>query len=123
MSEAEVQKPSQQDNQSHLVPTTLKETADDIAIIGISGRYPQANNLEQFWQNLKAGKDCITEIPIERWDYRPYYDPNKENTGKSYSKWGGFVDHYDCFDPLFFKISPREAELMDPQERLFLQTA
>lgn len=97
----------------------------DIAIIGVGGRYPQGNNLEEFWQNLKDGKDCITEIPKERWDYKKYYDPNYERLkpGKMYSKWGGFVDDIDKFDPLFFSISPREAELMDPQERILLETA
>ncbi|KAA1239618.1 type I polyketide synthase, partial [Aquimarina sp. RZ0] len=95
----------------------------DIAIIGISGRYPGAATLEDFWENLKQGKDCITEIPIERWDADQLYDPEKGKVGKIASKWGGFIDDVDKFDPLFFNISPREAELMDPQERLFLQTA
>ncbi|RKZ92367.1 MAG: hypothetical protein DRR19_04435 [Candidatus Parabeggiatoa sp. nov. 1] len=95
----------------------------DIAIIGVNGRYPHAPDLATFWDNLTAGKDCVTEIPIERWDYRQYYDSDKEKAGKAYSKWGGFISEVDRFDPLFFNIAPREAELMDPQERLFLETA
>lgn len=93
----------------------------DVAIIGVAGRYPQADNLQQFWYNLKNGKDCITEIPKDRWDYQLYFDADKEKEGKSYSKWGGFVNDVDKFDPLFFNITPLEAERMDPQERLFLQ--
>ncbi|MFD2168921.1 SDR family NAD(P)-dependent oxidoreductase [Tumebacillus lipolyticus] len=95
---------------------------DEIAIIGLSGRYPQARTLDQFWENLRSGRDCITEVPAERWDHRDYFDPDKGRKGKTYSKWGGFLDDVDKFDPLFFNISPREAELLDPQERLFLQT-
>ncbi|MEJ2418575.1 MAG: SDR family NAD(P)-dependent oxidoreductase, partial [Exilibacterium sp.] len=105
----------------------------DIAIIGLAGRYPQAGDLEQFWANLKVGRDCITEIPPDRWDHSLYFDENyfdqsysgetRDRTGKTYSKWGGFLDGVDEFDPLFFNISPREAEIMDPQERLFLQCA
>jgi bacillaene biosynthesis, polyketide synthase / nonribosomal peptide synthetase PksN/BaeN len=103
-------------------PLSFSEGASrDIAIIGVSGRYPQANNLDEYWENLKTGKDGITEIPPERWDYRLYFDPQKDKIGKSYSKWGGFIDGVDQFDPLFFNISPREAIGMDPQERLFLQ--
>mgnify|MGYP005834515199 CR=1 FL=1 len=94
-----------------------------IAIIGLSGRYPMAADLSTFWENLKAGRDCITEIPEDRWDYKKYFSSNKNETGKSYSKWGGFIENIDKFDPLFFNISPKEAELMDPQERLFLQVA
>nr|WP_237728481.1 SDR family NAD(P)-dependent oxidoreductase [Paenibacillus sp. OSY-SE] len=97
--------------------------ADDIAIIGVSGRYPMADNLEQFWENLKNGKDCITEIPPERWDYRRYYDPDKEKIGKTYSKWGGFVNDVEMFDPLFFNIPPIDAEFIDPQARLFMQVS
>ena len=96
---------------------------EDIAIIGLAGYYPQAKNLKEFWHNLAEGKDCIVEIPKERWDWREMYNPSKDKPGKSYSKWGSFLEDYDKFDPLFFNISPREAELMDPQERLFLQVA
>lgn len=97
----------------------------DIAIIGVNGRYPMANNIEELWENLKSEKDCITEIPKERWDWRDYYNPEPEQSknGKTYSKWGGFLEDFDKFDPLFFNISPMEAEIMDPQERLFLETA
>ncbi|MCY8910326.1 SDR family NAD(P)-dependent oxidoreductase [Bacillus atrophaeus] len=95
---------------------------DDIAIIGISGRYPHAKNINEFWENLKAGKDCVDEIPKSRWDYMSYYDKDKFKSGKINSKWGGFIDDFDKFDPLFFNISPEEAEFMDPQERIFLET-
>jgi acyl transferase domain-containing protein/acyl carrier protein len=95
---------------------------DEIAIIGLSGRYPQANNLDEFWQNLKAGRDCVTEVPADRWDLAQMHQPGKPAQGKSYGKWGGFLQDADKFDPLFFNISPGEAENMDPQERLFLET-
>ncbi|GAE05097.1 malonyl CoA-acyl carrier protein transacylase [Paenibacillus sp. JCM 10914] len=94
---------------------------DDIAIIGMSGRYPQARNLQEFWANLQEGKDCISEVPESRWD-RKRLDGIQSTGGKAMSKWGGFIEDPDCFDPKFFRISPREAETMDPQERLFLQT-
>ncbi len=93
----------------------------DIAIIGLSGRYPQAHNIQEFWHNLRSAKNCITEIPPERWDHRLYFDANKNTPGKTYSKWGGFLDGADRFDPLFFNISPRETHIMDPQERVFLE--
>ncbi|MFI1761426.1 SDR family NAD(P)-dependent oxidoreductase [Streptomyces sp. NPDC020800] len=99
------------------------ETGLDIAIIGLAGRYPKARTLEEFWANLAAGRDCVTEIPADRWDQSVYYDADKDAPGKTYSKWGGFVDGVDELDSLFFRISPPEAKLMDPQERLFLQCA
>jgi polyketide synthase PksM len=104
---------------------TVSERAEtqDIAIIGLSGRYPKAANLEQYWQNLRDGVDCISEIPLQRWDWRRDFDEHKGVEGKSYSKWGGFIDDADAFDPLFFNLAPREAERMDPQERLLLQCA
>ncbi|MFE7799653.1 SDR family NAD(P)-dependent oxidoreductase [Nocardia sp. NPDC057440] len=100
-----------------------RESAGDIAIVGVSGRYPGADGLDEYWQVLLEGRDCITEIPRERWDHSRYFVPDRHNPYTSYTKWGGFLDDVDCFDPLFFAISPREAEVMDPQERLFLQTA
>ncbi|MDO9004841.1 MAG: type I polyketide synthase, partial [Aquabacterium sp.] len=95
----------------------------DVAIIGVSGRYPNARTLKEYWENLKGGVDCISEIPKSRWDHDKYFDQERGKAGKSYSKWGGFVEGVEEFDPLFFNISPKEAQGMDPQERLFLQCA
>jgi polyketide synthase PksL len=95
----------------------------DIAIVGLAGRYPQAENVLEFWNNLRSGRDSITEIPPDRWDHKRYFDPDKNALGRTYSKWGGFISDVDQFDPLFFNISPKEAALIDPQERLFLETA
>ena len=94
-----------------------------MAIIGLSGRYPGADNLAQFWENLKAGRHGITEIPKDRWDWRAYFDTEKGKLGSIYTKWGGFLSEIDKFDPLFFRISPAEAQNMDPQERLFIEEA
>lgn len=98
-------------------------TSADIAIIGVSGRYPGARNLQEYWRVLSEGRDCITEIPRDRWDLTRYYHPVAGTPGAAVSKWGGFIDDAGAFDPLFFNISPREAEVLDPQERLFLETA
>jgi acyl transferase domain-containing protein len=101
------------------------EMREPIAIIGMSGRYPGARSLEEYWENLKSGKDCIGELPSERWPLEGFYhsDPDEAvSRGKSYSKWGGFLSGFAEFDPLFFNISPREAPNIDPQERLFVES-
>ncbi|QIC04840.1 SDR family NAD(P)-dependent oxidoreductase [Brevibacillus sp. 7WMA2] len=111
------------DVEEKLEVKNLPSEIQDIAIIGLSGRYPGADNVEQYWQNLRTGKNCITEIPENRWDWKDYYDAEKGKKGTIYTKWGGFIENIDTFDPLFFQISPKEAEQMDPQERLFLESA
>ena len=98
---------------------------EPIAIVGMSGRYPGAQNLEQFWENLQSGKDCIGELSDERWALKDFYHPDPDQAasrGKSYSKWGGLLEGFAEFDPLFFNISPREAADIDPQERLFIES-
>jgi polyketide synthase PksL len=112
-------------NTTHVPPATKQKRAPtsthDIAIIGMSGIFPDAENLEALWENLINGKDAIREIPATRWEWKKYHD---QTTGtKSPLKWGGFIPGIENFDAQFFNISPREAELMDPQQRLFLQTA
>jgi acyl transferase domain-containing protein/acyl carrier protein/ubiquinone/menaquinone biosynthesis C-methylase UbiE len=82
-----------------------------------------APDLDQFWRNLVAGRDCIVEIPPDRWALDGFYDPNRERPETSYSKWGGFIDDVDKFDARFFNISPREADALDPQTRKFLEVA
>jgi acyl transferase domain-containing protein len=92
-----------------------------IAIVGMSGRYPDARNLTSFWDNLVQGKNAIREIPLSRFDVSDFYDPNPAALGKMYCKWLGALDDIEYFDPLFFHLSPAEAEVMDPQQRLFLE--
>lgn len=94
----------------------------DIAIIGMACRFPKANDVESFWKIISDGVDCITEVPSNRWDHSRYYDKRKGITGKTYSKWGGFIENAECFDPMFFGITSNEALVMDPQERVFLET-
>ena len=90
-----------------------------IAVIGMACQFPQAKNVDEFWQNLVEGKDCISEIPKDRWDWQAIYGDGPEQTKVKY---GGFIEDIDKFDAQFFGISPREAELMDPQHRLLMQT-
>ncbi len=85
----------------------------DIAVVGIAGRYPGAQDIEEFWQNLQEGKDSITEIPGDRWEHSLSH--------KTKCKWGGFLKGVDQFAPEFFNITPQEANIIDPQERLFLE--
>ncbi len=94
-----------------------------IAVIGMSGRFPGARNLGEFWNNLEKGIDSISEIPKERWDINQYFDTDSQVNNKTNSRFGGFIEDVDKFDPIFFNISPMEAELMDPQQRVFLEEA
>ncbi|WP_318198082.1 SDR family NAD(P)-dependent oxidoreductase [Streptomyces sp. MCL20-2] len=105
------------------VPARGSSTALDIAIIGLSGRYPESRDLREYWQNLREGRDCVVEVPEDRWDWRAYYSGDRTVPGRHYSRWGGFIAEVDRFDPLFFNISPSEAKHLDPQERLFLEHA
>lgn len=104
-------------------PDSFRSESCEIAVIGLAGKYPKADSIYEYWENLQNGVDCITEIPKERWDYSGYYDSDRNKTGKINSKWGGFINDIYAFDPLFFHISPKEAEIMEPQERLFLECA
>jgi len=99
----------------------VESLQEPIAIIGMSGRYPMANNIEDFWLNLINAKDCISKIPPERWNLLTAYKPYGHIAEEPACKWGGFINDVDKFDPLFFNISPAEAEWMDPQLRLLLE--
>ncbi len=97
---------------------------EPIAIIGIGCRFPGgANDAESFWRLLSTGVDAITEVPEDRWNIQKYYHPRPGVPGKTYSRWGGFIEGIDQFEPEFFGISPREASHMDPQQRLLLEVA
>ena len=97
---------------------------DPIAIVGLGCRLPGGvNDPEAYWSLLQNGVDAISEVPADRWSVGEYFDPNPAATGKTYSRWGGFMDQVDHFDAEFFGISPREAVHMDPQQRILLEVA
>ncbi|MEZ3181299.1 SDR family NAD(P)-dependent oxidoreductase [Streptomyces pimonensis] len=94
---------------------------DGIAVVGIAGRYPGADDVAQFWENLKAGIESLTDVAV-RWEHRNVVDP-RGGPARTYTSAGGLISGADEFDALFFQLAPSEAETMDPQQRLFLQTA
>src|SRR5262245_38588853 len=95
-----------------------------VAIVGIGCRFPgHANSSGQFWRLLCDGIDAVSEIPRERFDIDQVYDVDPTRPGKLYIRRAGFSDHADSFDASFFRISPREASQMDPQQRMLLEVA
>ncbi|WP_198027791.1 beta-ketoacyl synthase N-terminal-like domain-containing protein, partial [Paenibacillus forsythiae] len=99
----------------------MKYKPTDIAIIGMACRFPEAANADEFWQNLINGRSSIREIPEERWKWQDYWGNPQSEGNFTNSKWGGFLSDVAAFDPAFFGFSAREAEIMDPQQRLALE--
>lgn len=103
---------------------TQTATQEPLAIVGIGCRMPGGvTDTESFWNLLVEEKSGIREVPEDRWDIDRYYHPDAAVPKKMITKWGGFVDGVDQFDPQFFGISPREALRMDPQQRWLLECA
>ncbi|WP_425395471.1 SDR family NAD(P)-dependent oxidoreductase [Aeoliella sp.] len=100
-----------------------KPTAEPIAIVGMSCRFAGAQSLADYWLVIDQGTEAVSEVPPDRWDLEELYDPTGTQSGKMFTKWGGFVDGIDQFDPQFFGIAPREAARMDPQQRMLLEVA
>jgi 1-acyl-sn-glycerol-3-phosphate acyltransferase len=97
---------------------------EPIAIIGIGCRFPGgAVTPAAFWRILLNGVDAIREMPPERFDLAHLFDPDPGVPGKMYTRWGGFVDEIEQFDPGFFGFSRREALRIDPQHRMLLEVA
>ncbi|WP_313920702.1 SDR family NAD(P)-dependent oxidoreductase, partial [Tahibacter sp.] len=97
---------------------------EPIAIVGMSGRFPGAGNITEFWNLLVAGTNAVDEIPADRFDWRRHYHAGGPlPAGAISAKWLGALSGIDEFDPDFFEISRPEAEMMDPRQRLLLQEA
>lgn len=88
----------------------------DVAVVGISGRFPDADNVEEFWDNLMEHRCSITQVPENRWDLEQFDEEIRD-----YMKYGGFLKDMEAFDSAYFHISPAEAKLMDPQQRILLE--
>jgi acyl transferase domain-containing protein/protein-L-isoaspartate O-methyltransferase len=99
------------------------ERSEPLAIIGMGCRFPGgANDPESLWTLLHEGVDAIREVPSDRWDVDAFYHPDPDTPGRMATRWGGFIEGPDRFDPKFFGIAPGEAITMDPQQRLLLET-
>ncbi|MFK2898818.1 amino acid adenylation domain-containing protein [Dyella jejuensis] len=94
------------------------DAAEPVAIIAMAGRFPGANDVEAFWDNLCAGRESITFFDANQLD--PGI-PAEQRNDPAYVAARGVIDGVEEFDAAFFGISPREAELMDPQQRIFLE--
>jgi acyl transferase domain-containing protein len=99
----------------------LTGEGDQIAVIGMAGRFPGAKNIDEFWRNLRGGVESIAffspeELAASGIDPDLLSDPKYVNAT-------GFLEGAEAFDAAFFGYSPREAELMDPQHRIFLECA
>ncbi len=92
------------------------EKEDQIAIIGMSGRFAKSDTVDELWEHLANGDDLIEQI--SRWDISKQYEK-----GKEYCNHGSYLKDIDKFDPLYFNISGLEATYMDPQQRIFLEEA
>ncbi|WCT58030.1 SDR family NAD(P)-dependent oxidoreductase [Paenibacillus kyungheensis] len=96
----------------------------DIAIIGIAIEMPNANDLDQFWSNLRQGIDCVAPFSEKRKaDLQALWPMGQMSDAAPKYADGAYLSDIAHFDPSYFNISPVEAKLMDPQQRLFLQHA
>lgn len=94
-----------------------------IAIIGLSGRFPEAEDTEAFWDLLYKGLDVHREVPADRWDVKAHVDMDGNTRNTSKVQYGCWINEPGMFDPRFFNMSPREALQADPAQRLALLTA
>ena len=94
----------------------------DIAIVGMSCVLPKSSDLRDYWENILARVDAITEIPLHRWDWRLYFDADRTAKDKVYSKWGGFLDDL-VFDPTQYGMPPKSIESVDPMQMMGLEVA
>ena len=93
-----------------------------LAIVSMSGRFPEAQNTDTFWDLLYKGLDVCKEVPLRRWDVSTHVDPSGKARNKGATRWGCWLDYATQFDPKFFSISPKEAPQMDPAQRMALMS-
>ena len=116
---------------SHQPKRETKQTSNNtgvplqskLAIVGFGGRFPEADNLDEFWALLQDGRDVHRQIPADRFDAEAHWDPTGKRRNTSKVKHGCFIREPGLFDERFFNMSPREAASTDPAQRLAITTA
>lgn len=104
----------------HLAAQTPPVRPQDVAIVGMSGRFPAADNVEEYWSLLRANRSAIVDVS-QRWpEIDDHYSADLTDLSRSHSRWGALMNQILDFDPLFFELSPRQAQLMEPRQRLLL---
>ena len=92
-----------------------QDLSRNIAVVGIGCRFPgHADTPRAFWEMLRLGRQAVGEIPDDRFDLSRYYDAHPQTRGKTVSRQGGYLEHIDELDADFFRVSPREAQRVDP---------
>ncbi|MCL1791345.1 MAG: SDR family NAD(P)-dependent oxidoreductase [Peptococcaceae bacterium] len=103
-------------------PSRSAKVANDVAVVGMAGLFPGAEDLEEFWRNIVFARDCVTEVPEDRWSKELFYDPDTKDTDHTVSKWGAFIDAVD-FDALEFGITPQSLSAIETSQLLSLLLA
>ena len=98
-----------------------EDISNAVAIVGIACKFPKSNNLEDYWENIKNGTECLETLSQEELEQAGIDAATIQN--KNYVKRSSYIEDVDKFDADFFKISPKEAIYMDPQQRLLLEKA
>ncbi|XP_010765922.1 lovastatin diketide synthase LovF-like [Notothenia coriiceps] len=99
----------------------MEDANDDIAVIGIGCNFPGGEGLDNFWKVLLEGKNCVVDIPTERFDTTFWYDADESKPGKTQTTKAALIEGFNEFDHRFFGITEVEADFMDPQQKLLLQ--
>ncbi|KAH6970569.1 hypothetical protein BKA56DRAFT_558919 [Ilyonectria sp. MPI-CAGE-AT-0026] len=110
------------DSQRFTKPESTPSNSNSVAIVGMSGRFPGAESLDDFWRVLEAGIDLCREIPQDRFDVKSHHDPTGKKDNTTLARFGCFIDRPGMFDARLFNMSPREAASTDPGQRLLLMT-
>lgn len=108
-------------SKNNVIVEKINNKTYQVAIIGIAARLGGADNIQEFWENIRSGKDCIIELPENRKMDVLRIQKIYRDTNCKYKKMG-YLSDIDKFDYSFFGISKKEANLMDPCHRLFLET-
>jgi 8-amino-7-oxononanoate synthase len=92
-----------------------------IAVVGVGARFPDAPDVQTFWQNIEGAHVSFRDVPADRWNHGFFYSPNQRDVDKSWAPKGSFIDGYRSFAAMHYGIAPRRLEVMDPQQRLLIE--